>query len=223
MDLQYSRNVRNNGRGDRALERSGGGNHVVGFDHALRRFDTEAGPADIPLHILYLHAAADGGGDLFRVGDEIVRNLLFMGKGVGIDIGKLHTRKPVVPGRTIRDHGVPSFRAPAFGNSVPLQNEVRHAAVAQVLAHGQAGLAAANDERFYFFRWHLRVLFQHSKIIIDLKYHRKGLAKLFAERCTLGRCQRNFHDQDVVTPERLLLVLCQSRYFDISYSLPGTP
>ena len=56
-----------------------------------------------------------------------------------------------MPGRTIGNQGVPSFRAPAFGNSVPLQHEVRHAAVTQVLAHGQTGLAAADNERLYFF------------------------------------------------------------------------
>ena len=64
-----------------------------------------------------------------------------------------------MPGRTIGNQRVPSFRAPAFGNSVPLQNEVRHAPFAQVLAHGQAGLAAANNERIYFFNCHFRVPF----------------------------------------------------------------
>ena len=56
-----------------------------------------------------------------------------------------------MPGRTIGNQRVPSFRAPPFGNSVPLQDEVRHAAVAQVLAHGQTGLAAANNQRLYIF------------------------------------------------------------------------
>jgi hypothetical protein len=31
---------------------------------------------------------------------------------------------------------------------------VRQATIAQVLAHGDAGLAAANDERIYFFSRH---------------------------------------------------------------------
>ncbi len=37
--------------------------------------------------------------------------------------------------------------APAFGDPVPLEHEVRDAGAAQVLAHGQAGLAAADHQR----------------------------------------------------------------------------
>jgi hypothetical protein len=162
MDLRDPGIFRNDGRNDRELERPGGGHHPVGFDHAIRRFDAEPGPANIPLHFPYLHAATDGGGDLLGVGDKIIRNLRLGGEGIGIDIGKLHVRESIMPGRTIGNQGIPSFRAPAFGNPVPLQNEVRHAAVAQVLAHGQTGLPTANDERVYFFNRHLLACFQLS-------------------------------------------------------------
>ena len=155
MDLRDACIFRNQGRDDRALERSGSGNHAVGFDHAIRGFDTKTWPASISLHFPDLHAAADGGSDLFRVSDKIVRNTLLGGKGIGIDIGELHARKSIMPGRTIGNQGVPSFRAPAFGYSLSLQHEVRHAAVAQVLTHGQTGLAAADNQRIYFFCRHV--------------------------------------------------------------------
>jgi hypothetical protein len=41
-----------------------------------------------------------------------------------------------------------------LGDPVPYQNLVWHAAVAQMLALGLAGRAAANDERIYFLNRH---------------------------------------------------------------------
>jgi hypothetical protein len=40
---------------------------------------------------------------------------------------------------------------------VPLENHVRHAAAAQMLAHGEACLATANNQRIYLFNWHIPV------------------------------------------------------------------
>ena len=151
MDLHDSRIFGHHGRDHGALERPGGGNHAVGFDHAIGRFDPEAGASNILSHFLYLDAAADGRSDLFRVGDKIIRHLLLGSKSIRIEIGELHARKPIMPGGTIGNQRVPSFRAPAFRNSVALQNEVRHTAVTKVFTHSQTGLAAADNERLYFF------------------------------------------------------------------------
>jgi hypothetical protein len=151
VDLQDARIFRHHGRDHRALERPGGGNYAGGFDHAVRGFYAETRSANIPFHFRDLHAATDGRRDQFGVSDKIVRDPFLGGKGIGIDIGELQTGKSIVPGRTVGHQRVPSFRAPAFGNSATLQDEVRHAAVAEVLAHGQTGLAAANNEGLYFF------------------------------------------------------------------------
>ena len=51
-----------------------------------------------------------------------------------------------MPDGSVRDQRVPALRAPALGDAVPLQDEVRHAALAQVLAHRHAGLTSADDE-----------------------------------------------------------------------------
>ena len=56
-----------------------------------------------------------------------------------------------MPGGPVRDQGVPPLRAPTLGDAVPLEDEVRHAAGAQMLAHREAGLATADDEHLYRF------------------------------------------------------------------------
>ncbi len=60
-----------------------------------------------------------------------------------------------MPGWTVGDQGIPAFRAPAFGNSIALKDEVRHTAFAQMVAHGQTGLAATHDEDFDLLNRHL--------------------------------------------------------------------
>jgi hypothetical protein len=48
-------------------------------------------------------------------------------------------------GRTVGVQTVPPFRAPAFGNPMPFYDEVGQAALAELLAHRQPGLTAADD------------------------------------------------------------------------------
>ena len=94
---------------------------------------------------LYLYATADGGCDLFRVSDEIVDDLVFGGKAIGVDAGKRHARKSVMPSGTVGDKRIPSFRAPAFSNPISLDDEMTCSALAQVLAYRQPCLTAADD------------------------------------------------------------------------------
>ena len=56
-----------------------------------------------------------------------------------------------MPGRTVGDERVPSLGTPSLGNPMPLEDEMRLAVLAQVLAHGQPGLAPSDDERLDFF------------------------------------------------------------------------
>jgi hypothetical protein len=72
-----------------------------------------------------------------------------------------------MPRRTVGYQRVPSFGTPAFGNAMPLKDDMRHVAFAQMLAHGQSGLATTNNDRVYFFNGHFAVLFQLSKIFAD--------------------------------------------------------
>ncbi len=133
------------------LESASGGNHASGLDHAIRGLDLETGPADQPLHFPDLYAAPDRRSDHVRVSDKIICNLFLGDKGIWAGIRKLHARETVMPGRAIGNQRVPSFGAPAFGDTPPLEDEMRHPALAQMFAHGQPRLAAAYNERVYLF------------------------------------------------------------------------
>ena len=74
-----------------------------------------------------------------------------------------------MPGRSVGDQGVPPLRAPALGDAVPLQDEVRHAAVAQVLAHRQAGLASTDDEYVDLVARHHNLLLRGSPVLTALR------------------------------------------------------
>ncbi|CDX30149.1 hypothetical protein MPLSOD_120258 [Mesorhizobium sp. SOD10] len=157
MDLQDAGSGGNERRDDGNLERPGRGHDAVGFDHAIRSLDAKSRTADIPLHQLDLHAAADRRVDLLGVSDEIVGDLLLGRKAVGTRHGKLHARKPVMPGRAVGDEGVPALRTPALGDPAALENEMRHPAFAKMLAHGHPGLATADNERVYLLNRHIHV------------------------------------------------------------------
>jgi hypothetical protein len=62
-----------------------------------------------------------------------------------------------MPGRAIGDQGIPPLRAPALGDPAALEDEMRHPAFAQMLAHGHPGLATADNERVYLLNRHIHV------------------------------------------------------------------
>ena len=78
---------------------------------------------------------------------ELLRRFMTSGGTAGDAEGKFAAQ--IAPGGTIGDKRVPSFRAPALGNSVALDDEMRLSAFAQVLAHRQACLTAAHNERLH--------------------------------------------------------------------------
>jgi hypothetical protein len=74
-----------------------------------------------------------------------------------VDIGKRKIGKAVVPGRAVRDQRVLSFRAPTFGDPMPLEDDMRHTRLTQMLAHGQPCPAATDNERVNRFHGHCRL------------------------------------------------------------------
>ena len=62
-----------------------------------------------------------------------------------------------MPGGAVRHQGVPPPRPPPLGDAVALQNEVRHAEQAEMLAHRDAGLTAADDENLDLLARHLNL------------------------------------------------------------------
>src|SRR4029450_10324407 len=143
--------LRNNG----TPEGAGCRDDAVGLDHACGGFNTEARTTDPSFDLQDVDTATDGGRDLLGIGAEIVRHR-FLGReivwtDIPVDIRKCETRKAIVPCRAVRDQRVPSFRAPAFGDPMPLDHDMRPARLAQMLPHGQPRLASAHDKRVYLF------------------------------------------------------------------------
>ena len=149
MDLREAFFRRNECRHDRPLESAGGGDDVLRLDDAIGGLDAEAvtraGDA------LHLDAGADRCLDHLGIGDEIVGDLLLRGEGIVFQAGKGHAGETVVPGGAVGDEAVPAGGAPAFGDAVLFEHQMGHAALAEMFAHGDAGLAGADDERVHFF------------------------------------------------------------------------
>jgi len=72
-----------------------------------------------------LDAAADRGGDLRGEFLEVAHELVARGEAVGVGFGEALLREPVVPGRPVGDQPVPALRAPALGDAVPLDDQMR--------------------------------------------------------------------------------------------------
>lgn len=112
----------------------------------------------IPLHTQDLDATADRRRDFLGVGNEVIRHD-FLGREIiitdsRIDICKLKSREAVMPGRAVSNERIPSFRTPPLGNAMPLDDEMRHTMLAEMLTHGQASLASTNNKRVYAFNCH---------------------------------------------------------------------
>ena len=124
------------------------------MDLSCRRLDVEAEVTLVLARQADLDAAAQRRGYLLGVLDKIIGYPLLVREGIGIDAGELQPGKPVMPGRAVGDEAVPSLRAPALGDPAALEDEVRDAPRAQVLAHGDARLASADNEHVDFFNRH---------------------------------------------------------------------
>ena len=93
----------------------------------------------------HLDTGADRRVDLLRIGDEVVRDLLLAGEGVGVDV-ELLTREAVVPRRPVGHQGIPPPGPPPFGDAVAFQHEVRHVVRTEMFAHRDPGLTRTDDE-----------------------------------------------------------------------------
>ena len=146
MHLGDARLLRNKRRDDWLLKGAGGDDDIVGLDAALRGGDGETGASGIAAQLGHLGAAADGGGDLFGIGGEVIGDLFLGHESVGGGV-ELHAGKAVMPGGAVGDQRIPPLGAPAFGDAAALKHQMRDTGPAQMLAHGDACLAGADDKR----------------------------------------------------------------------------
>src|SRR5262245_18730348 len=153
MNLHYAGVAGDDRRDNGLLEGPRRRDHEAGADGAVRRLHPKALRTLVLLHRGDVDTAADWSADHLRIGLEVVGDLLLRHEGFRIAV-ELQAREPVVPGGSVGHQRVPASGAPFLGNTPPLQDDVRHASVAQVLAHSHAGLAAANDDDFDLFDVH---------------------------------------------------------------------
>ena len=119
-----------------------------------RGLDPESGPADVPPRLNDLHAAADRCADLLGVGHKIVGDPLLRGESVGLHVGELHAREPVVPGGPLatRESHRPERQRSAMRCRSRTRWGMPHRA--QVLAHRDPSLPGSDDERFNLLNRH---------------------------------------------------------------------
>ena len=92
------------------------------------------------------NAAADRRRDEIGIGLDEGDDLRRRRKRIGIVVGIGKLRQPHRPVGKLEAQAVPSLAAPALGDAMPLQHEMGKPALFQPVAHGEPGLAAADDE-----------------------------------------------------------------------------
>ena len=153
MDLKHGM-IAQQVRDEVALIGTGGDDDIVGFDRAVRGLGNEAG-AVTPRQPRHRDAAADRGADEFCIGIDEFDDVVGVCKGIRIAVRKRKVRQPHRPVRKLEFQPVPALAAPALGDPMALEHEVRKPALLQPVAHHQPGLAAADHQRFDFFIRHV--------------------------------------------------------------------
>ena len=148
MDLGEVGSLRYERRDHGNLESPRRGDHVTGFDDILRCLDTKSRTTIKTRNLFYLDTSTDRG--LYAVGviDKIIGDTLLGDKIIGTVVAEFHSRESVVPGRTVSHQRIPSFRAPAFRDTVSLQHDMANAIGTQMFACGDTGLSCTNDKHF---------------------------------------------------------------------------
>ena len=157
MDLGDPRIIGHQRGHHRALEGAGGGDHIAGLDHPGRGLHLKARTFGVAADVHHLDAAADRGGDLGGVIDEIVRNRVFARKCVWVAC-EFQPRKAVVPGRAIGHQIVPPPRAPFLGDARPLQHQMWDSVFGQMFTHGDSSLPCADHKDFDCLNGHAGII-----------------------------------------------------------------
>ena len=137
MDLKH-RMIAQQVRDQRALIGAGGDHDIVGLDGAAGGFGDKAGSAIAPAQPRHLDAAADRRCDERCIGVDEPDDLTGGGEGVRIGVRKRKIRQPHRPVRKLKRQAVPAFAAPAFGDPLPFQHQMRKPALLEPVAHHEA-------------------------------------------------------------------------------------
>ncbi len=153
MDLEHGM-IAQQVRDDVALIRTGGDDDIISGDRAVGSLGNEATAATLgqPRH---RDAAADRGADEFGIGLDVFDDVARSRERIRIAVRKREVRQPHRPVRKLEFQPVPALAAPAFGDPVALEHQVRKPALLQPVAHHEASLAAADHERLDFLIRHV--------------------------------------------------------------------
>ena len=102
MQLFDSGGVGDDRGNDGLLEWPGGSHHVAGLDSAVGGVDSEPAVALVFSDRGHLNTGTDWCVEAARIVDEVLRDVIFGGEGIGGDI-ELTAREPVVPRRPVGD------------------------------------------------------------------------------------------------------------------------
>ena len=96
-----------------------------------------------------------GGATKAGIGLDEFDDVVGVGKRIRIAVRKRKVRQPHRPVGKLEFQPVPAFAAPALGDPLPLEHEMRKPALLEPMAHHQASLAAADHERLDLFIRHV--------------------------------------------------------------------
>jgi hypothetical protein len=125
---------------------TGGDDHIARAYHAGRRLGAE-NPAFSLAQSHNRHAIANWRFNMSGIAGEIVDDLGTGRKSVAIRMLKRKVWQPYRPVRKLEAQSVPSLSSPSFRDAPALQHQMRPAIPTQHMAHREAGLASANDQR----------------------------------------------------------------------------
>jgi hypothetical protein len=120
--------------------------HARCFDRRAVRLDQEASRSRVLAKRRHLDAATDRSSDEPCVVLDEASDLGMMGERIGVVARVGEARQPQGPVGELEIERVPPFAVPALRHPLALEDDVVQPALAQVTAHGQAGLAPADDD-----------------------------------------------------------------------------
>ena len=122
--------------------------HVFRFDEPGRRLDDQTRRSHLPAKAgggySAAHRRTNDGRILLQEAYDVVAGRERMGV-VGL---KGESREADVPVGALKHQGIPTLAVPSLCDAPPFKNEMFAPELAEVIAHGQAGLAPANDDGF---------------------------------------------------------------------------
>ena len=160
---------RHGGRDDRALKRSGGGDHMAASISPPEVSARKPVPPAFGCSAVTAMPPADRCGDPFGVGDKIVHHLVARRshrdrRRRSANPAVCHARR----GRWHADHPIFPCASVRQSGAVPGRDRRR---ASGLLAHRQPGLTAADDQRPDFFDWHRSTRLLRS-LILRFRRHR---------------------------------------------------